>query len=394
MIKTEIIIIGGGVAGSLCAILLAQQGINVTLVEQNELTLPKTPLPPHGRSVALMHPDVTLLQEAGIWERLQKEICPLETMRIIEGKVKTSFHAHEINLHEFGFNVPNNALRIALIKRLNELPNLTLKDKTELWDIQLSDTGITALLSDDCEIEAQLIIGADGKNSKVRHIVNIDAIKTNYKQTALTCLIKHSLSHNNTSNEFHKPGGPFTTVPCPDQTSTIVWCENEETAQEYLLFKKPDIENKIQELSQNILGDIQLESSLESYKLSGLVARKFTAHRVALIAEAAHVLHPIGAQGLNLSLRDIHNLYTLVSRQKQLGLDLGSLSLLKEYKASRKHDTFSRFAGVTGFNNITSIDSKAFQMIRQAGYKAIGNTPYIKQKLMKLGLGNIRKSYP
>ena len=389
MIKEEIIIIGGGMAGCLAALLLNSHGIGVTLVEKNKIPADKKQiLPPSSRTLAVMQPGIDVLKEAGIWPDLRKHACPMEIMRIIEGTEQTDFIAADLNISEFGFNIPNHVLHNTLLNKTRDTSGITLIDQAELWDYQVDDTGVTVLLDNDRELRGQLLVGADGKNSRARHIAGIDAIKTNYKQMAMTCMISHSRSHHNTSNEFHKPGGPFTTVPCPDGlTSAIVWCEREETAAEYLSFKKNEIEQKIQDLSQNLLGEITLESSLESYKISGLVARKLTAHRLVLIAEAAHVLHPIGAQGFNLSLRDIKSLTDLLGRQKKLGLDLGSLSMLKEYKSQRRSDTVSRFTGVTGWNELTATRSKGILKLRQAGMSLLDHVPALKRHAMKVGLG-------
>ena len=389
MIKEEIIIIGGGMAGCLTALLLNRHGIGVTLVEKNKIPADKKLItPPSSRTLAVMQPGIDVLKEANIWPDLAKHACPMEIMRIIEGTEQTDFIAADLNISEFGFNIPNHVLHNTLLNKVRDTDGITLIDQAELWDFQVDETGVTVLLDNDREVRGQLLIGADGKASRTRHIAGIDAIKTNYKQTAMTCMIAHSRSHYNTSNEFHKPGGPFTTVPCPDGlVSAIVWCEREETAADYLSFKKADIEYKIQELSQNILGEITLKSSLESYKISGLVARKLTAHRIVLIAEAAHVLHPIGAQGFNLSLRDIKSLTDLLGRQKKLGLDLGSLSMLKEYKSMRRGDTVSRFAGITGWNELTATRSKGILKLRQAGMSLLDHVPALKRHAMKVGLG-------
>ena len=151
--------------------------------------------------------------------------------------------------------------------------------------------------------------------------------------------------------------------------------------------KKSDFTQALQDMTQNMVGEITLETSPQCWPLKGMVARKITSHRLALIAEAAHSLHPIGAQGLNLSIRDIKALTDLLIKQKSLGLDLGALNLLKEYKSMRRNDIYTRFAGVSGFCKITSKKSRGLQRIRQGGLQLINNVPFLKRQAMRIGLG-------
>ncbi|MCB9963798.1 MAG: FAD-dependent monooxygenase [Rhodospirillales bacterium] len=387
MTKTEIAISGGGHAGLITAILLAQKDMDVTLIEQGSLALSKELPEMSGRSVALMWESLEVVKQTGIWPEIEEFCAPLNTLRIMDGPESLSFDAEESSLPYFGQNVPNGILRAALIKKAHSFKNIHFIDRCGLWDFEEKDGYMLVRLEDDRELAAQLLIAADGKNSTARQIAGISTIKTGYGQTAITCLINHSRSHENISTEFHKPGGPFTLVPCPGNRSAVVWCEKDSVAEELMALKKSDFEQALQDKTQGIVGAITLETPPESWKLKGMLARKLVGHRLALIAEAAHAIHPIGAQGLNLSLRDIKALVALVARQKSLGLDLGSLTMLKEYKALRRGDTLTRFAGVAGFCAITSKKSKGIQRLRQTGMKFVNKSNFLRRQAMRIGLG-------
>ena len=386
MIKTEIAIIGGGLGGLLTALRLGQKNIDVTILETHSLKSTKAPKN-NGRTSALMQPSLDYLEEIDIWDDIKKYCAPLETLRIVDGKTSTNFEAAETNLPYFGQNIPNGILHHALIKKIRTFKNIHIMDENGLWDFEEKEDHMLIRLNDDREIQADLIIGADGKNSLVREIAGIKSIKAGYKQAAITCLINHSLSHNNTSIEFHKPGGPFTLVPCPGNQSAVVWCERHEEAERLMNLNKSDFISELQDMTQDQLGVVTLEAGPESWPLKGILARKIVGHRLVLIAEAAHALHPIGAQGLNLSIRDIKTLTDLLIKQKELGLDLGNLAMLKEYKSLRRGDIFSRFIGVSSLCNITSKKSKGLQKVRQIGLKLMNSSPYLRKQAMRIGLG-------
>jgi 2-octaprenyl-6-methoxyphenol hydroxylase len=230
-------------------------------------------------------------------------------MRIIDDSVKGSrdveapFHACDIGLPRFGFNVPNDVLRAALFETARKNANVKIR-AAALKDYEISRDAAIADLEDGTEIRAGLIVGADGRNSRVRKIANIKAGEKDYGQTAITALISHAKSHDDASTEFHRGSGPFALVPMPGKRCAVVWVEPAARADEILRLRRDEFIRLLSRNTRGILGDIRLESGPESWPLKSMNAESLTAPRAALIAEAAHVMSPIAAQGLNLSLRD------------------------------------------------------------------------------------------
>lgn len=389
MIKTDILIIGAGVPGLTLAALLASSGLKMTVIDKQPCTVqPLASLPQSGRTSALLKDSLALLDDVGVLDAVRPYSAPLEVMRIHNKKVRTDFSAKEIGGDFFSLNIPNNILRQALINKVRELPAVTLMDGTGIWDFEARDNDIVVRLDDERDIAAKLVIGADGRESVTRTIAGLPVLKINYRQTAITCLINHSQAHQNTSTEFHRSGGPFTLVPMPGNMSSVVWCERDEDADAFMAMKKQDFEQALQDRTEGVLGGITLASAPESFKLRGLVARQLTAPRLALMAEAAHALHPIGAQGMNLSMRDVGALNILITRHHKLGLDIGAQALLDNYVRKRKRDIWTSFGMVSGLKSLTSHHSSLLQSIQRRGLKILGSQPFLKKQLMKIGMNH------
>lgn len=387
--QTDIVIIGGGVAGLCLAILLGQIGLGVDVVE---------PAPPPvldktartGRSVALMESSLNILRATGIWDALAPFSNPLQIMRIIDDsvasrpKIDLQFPAHEIGLEQFGFNIPNAILRAALFEKTSSIANITILND-HFASYEADDFGVTVTTGND-QIHAKLLIGADGRNSPVRKAAGIHASIHDYNQSAMTCVIRHSLDHHNTSTEFHRPAGPLALVPLPENYSSIVWVETREKAENIIRLKKQDFEQRLQEEMLGVLGEIAIETGPECWPLSTVKAKALTAPRLALLAEAAHVMSPITAQGLNLSLRDVAALAESIADAARLGLDIGAETTLRTYEKRRRMDIDTRVMGVDGMNRIVSTDWPALKNLRRAGLKTVGNVPPVKTLAMHFGL--------
>ncbi len=385
----DVCIIGGGIAGLVQAILLAEGGVSVALVD---------PYPPKsvantditGRTVALMNSSINLLKTACVWSVVEPYACPLQTMRLIDTSATKSdpqdFDAADIGLEQFGFNIPNALLRAELFEKAQTYQNINLYTPERLFDYEAHPSHVLARLDGGAKIKSRLLIGADGKRSAVRSIAGIKADITEYGQHAITCVINHSKSHNFVATEFHRPAGPLAFVPMPQNQSSVVWVERAEDANAVMALSKDSFINRLEGLSQNILGGITLQTSPESWPLSSFHAKQLSASRIALIAEAAHVMSPVTAQGLNLSLRDVASLTETIIDSMRLGMDAGAPYILSQYKKRRGFDIKTRVLGVDGMHRLVKTENKAFQYLRRTGMKSVARISPIKNIAMHIGL--------
>lgn len=387
----ELIIAGGGVPGLALAALLAPLGIGIVLADKN----PPPPLEksaPDGRTSALMQGSVNILKATGAWDACAPYGEPLKTLRIIDDSagqdgepVKIDFKAPEIRRDAFGVNMPNNPLRAALFAKVKKLKNVRLLTAA-LEDFSADDFGVTARFDDGSAVRARLIAAADGRGSTVRRLAGINVWERDYGQKAITCLIGHSKPHHNISTEFHRPSGPFTLVPLPGDVSSVVWVDFTEPAERYTAMSRHAFERALQENSRGILGKISLITPPQAWPLRALKAKNLTARRTALLAEAAHVLHPLGAQGLNLSLRDVAALAEILVDALRLGLDPGSKAVLDQYEKRRSRDVLGRVIGTDGLNRMVSNNYGFARALRKLGLQTLDQVTPLKEFTMRQGL--------
>ncbi|MAF97850.1 MAG: ubiquinone biosynthesis protein [Micavibrio sp.] len=387
--QTDIIISGGGVAGLCLALLCAQQGLKIAVIE---------PYPPKSaeitsRTVALMNSSLNIIKAVdGLWPKIESIATPMEQMRIIDisravkEPLRVEFPAHEIGLEQFGCNIPNVPLRYHLYELAKAHNNIEIyTGALSTYESDLHHAKVS--LEDGSVLTAKLLVGADGRSSKVRLDAGVEVERFDYDQIAITCIINHSLAHENTSTEFHKPYGPLALVPLSDgHQSSVVWVENKERAEAILRMKKSEFEQALNDKSQGLLGAITLETGLESWPLSTMRAKRYVGERCALIAETLHVMSPVTAQGLNLSLRDVAALAEVLIDQARLGLDIGSDTCLKAYEKRRRLDINSRVMGVDHMNRAVSSQNKIVKDMRRIGLRTLETIPALKHFAMHVGL--------
>ncbi len=384
--SAEILVIGGGVAGLACGVLLAQEGLNVHIVD------PKWPAPlkdtdPSGRTVALMQSSLNILCAAGLDDFITEHGTEMRQMRIIDDSIAgqeplvSEFDAFDIGQDYFGRNIPNSSLRAILYERAQAVSNITLHEG-KLHDLN----GHIAHLEDGTKIDSRLIIGADGRGSLVRQFAGIDVHKKQYNQSAITCIINHSRAHDFTSTEFHRGGGPFALVPMQGNQSSVVWVEKTSKADDLMALPKESFVQALQAATNDVLGGVTLESNPRSWPLCSITAKDFTASRIVLIAEAAHVMSPITAQGLNLSLRDVASLCEVVIDARRLGQDFGSQTVLRSYGRRRRLDIKTRTFGVNSMNQIVGNDLDPVKDTRRLGLRLLNRFQPLKNIAMQHGL--------
>lgn len=384
----NVAIAGAGVAGLTLACLLAEAGLSVVLIDPAEKPVAAKP---SGRTVALMNASLNILKAAGL-QTPENLGNPLRIMKIIDDSaarrdpLESSFAASDMGLPQYGFNIPGDPLVKALHDRAQTLPSLTIRNGQSFERQTLSAGHIEITLKSDENFAAQILVGADGRKSAVRESCGIGVKHHDYGQSAITCLIGHSRPHLDTATEFHRSSGPLAFVPMKGNFSSVVWVEHTEKAEALLKLRQEEFRTALEKASAGILGTITLETPPEMWPLCSIQAERLSAPRVALIAEAAHVLSPITAQGLNLSLRDVAALAETVVDAARAGIDIGSAAILKIYEGRRKVDTASRVAGVDTMMRLVSVENGFLKNLRRTGLQVVATLPPLKSFAMEQGL--------
>jgi 2-octaprenyl-6-methoxyphenol hydroxylase len=380
----EAVVVGGGPAGRTAAIALAEGGIATVLAGRR-------PDHPDRRTTALLAGSVNALAVLGVWESCRAHAAPLRIMRIVDdtGRLwrapEARFDAGEIGLDAFGYNIENRHLIAALEARARTLPSLRWIED-EVFGVAAAQTSVTVTLAAGESLRASLAIGADGRRSMCRTAAGIRLDERRYPQTALTCTFAHSRPHQDISTEFHTPRGPFTVVPLPGRRSSLVWVLDPATAEETVALDDDDLSAAIERASHSILGKVRVEPGRGLFPLAVGTARSFARNRIALIGEAAHVIPPIGAQGLNLGLRDAAAIAELAVAAHNAGRDLGSAVLLARYDRLRRGDVDSRTLAVDLLNRTLLSDFLPAQGARGLGLYFIDSFGPLRRAVMREGV--------
>ncbi|HYC17742.1 MAG TPA: UbiH/UbiF family hydroxylase [Pseudolabrys sp.] len=377
------IVVGAGPAGLTAAIALAQGGIPTVLVG-------KRPAKPDNRTTALLAGSVTALKTLGVWDQCTARAAPLKTMRIVDdtGRLwrapEVKFEASEIDRDAFGYNIENRYLIEALEHCAHSLPRLRLIDGEVTKVVAESDAVIVSLKSET--LREPIVIGADGRKSMCRAAAGIKIDERSYPQAALTICLRHSRPHHDTSTEFHTPTGPFTLVPLPGSRSSLVWVLEPSMAEELAALSDTALAGEIERAAHSILGKIEVEPGRGLFPLHVATARQFAGKRIALVGEAAHVIPPIGAQGLNMGLRDAATIGELAVAAYRDGRDIGGMDVLARYDRLRRTDIGSRTFAIDLLNRSLLSDFLPIQGARGLGLYLIDRIGPLRRAVMREGL--------
>jgi 2-octaprenyl-6-methoxyphenol hydroxylase len=367
--EVDRVVVGAGITGMAMALAVARGGADVTLLAAGPLPRPAGDVVLDGRTAALLQPAIELLGRLGVFDPQALGAEPLYRLRIVNLADKAApsitFDAAEIGLEAFGWNIPNAALQARLASAVDREPRITVLEDAPLTSVvEMRDRLLLRCGRE--RLAARLVIGADGRNSVVRETAAIGTIDKDRGQTAIVCRFAHQRPHRNISTELHKKGGPFTMVPLPGRNSSLVWVDTEAKSAERLAMDDGTFREAMAEHATPWLGEIGAVSVRHTYPIRARLAKALTAPRRALIGEAAHVMSPLGAQGLNLSLRDVQTLAALLADANG---DPGNDRLLDAYAAARKLDVNTRFWGIDTLNMLVKGSLPPF---RQASSLALG----------------------
>ena len=374
----NVVVIGGGLTGLATALAIGQTGRRTSLIDPDSDRN-------DARTTAMLGPTVEFLQRLRVWDAIEPHTAPLRTMRIIDGSrhlvraPTTTFEASEIDQTEFGFNVPNGRAAEALREAIAECNTITVY-AAKAVAIE-HEEHIVVRLEDGTTLGCALVIGADGRNSIVRQTANIGVRSWSYPQSALVTTFEHRLPHNDISTEFHTEYGPATQVPLPGNRSSLVWVNEPNQVDQLVSFDRAELSRRIEDRLANILGEVSVDGPVQRFPMSSQLASSYVGHRTMLVGEAAHAFPPIGAQGFNLSVRDVMD----AANAQRDAPDPGASAVLNSYAAMRGRDALVRTVAVDALNRSLLSGLLPVQMAKAVGLGALKVLPPLRQLVMREG---------
>lgn len=387
-----VIVVGAGPAGLAGALALAASGLPVTVLAP-DIGPGALLRASDTRTTAILGDGITYLQNLGVWDAVASVSAPLTGIRIVDDRdgwlraPEVLFTASEIGRTAFGYNVPNAALVASLLAAARDNPRMTLIETRGVVRAVVTADAVTLTTQEQQVFQAKLAVAADGRRSLVRAAAGIATRDWAYPQTAIAVSFGHDRGHDGISTEFHRRAGPLTTVPLPDDASgprsSLVWVETPDEASRLMALDDRAFGVALEARLRGLLGPVRAIGRRGTFAIEGLMAVAAARGRVALLGEAAHVLPPIGAQGLNLGFRDGAALAEALSNA---GDDPGAPAVMAAYARARPSDLVSREIGIDFLNRALLSDLLPIQAARGLGLHALANSATLRRAAMQMGM--------
>lgn len=388
--KNELIIIGGGLNGLAMAYAAGKEGFQVALVDRQDirgLQHAKT----DGRASAIAYGSKQLFANYGIWDELQEYAEPILDIRVTDNHAPFFVHFdHQLVGDEpMGYMIENRIMLQTLAAAIEKMDAVTIHSPANYQSIERDTHRVTVTLDNQTILEAPLLVAADGKRSAIRKYAGIEeSLHHDYQQVGLVCNIKHEHSHQGIAIEHFLPDGPFAALPLlGGHHSSLVWTEPKAKADHYLSLSKEELASEILQRTGDHLGAVEVVSELFNYPLSLVLAKDYVSHRLLLLGDAAHGIHPVAGQGLNLGIRDIEVILPILKATKSTGLDIGAVAVLEQYENARKYDVLSMVGMTHGLNRLFSNELLPVKLARRFGLSLVNQVNPLKQFFMKQSMG-------
>ena len=390
MDRADVIIFGGGLVGLALASALDSSGFSVIVVDPAD-PAPRTGASFDGRTSAVSSSSMRMLATIGVADRLPEPGCPIRRIAVADGLRPGGLHFDADDDEPLGHMHENRHLRSALHARAEAGKNIWLMWKSHVTSAECGDHGVAVSLEDGRKLSAPVLVAADGRNSSMREAAGINMARWKYDHQAIVSVLRHEREHEHVAYEIFYPTGPFALLPMNDDASghrsAIVWSVPNEDAAGWLSLSDEDFAAEAEAAMGAFLGKIEMLAPRWSYPLGFHHAAQITAKRLALVGDAAHAIHPIAGQGLNLGFRDVAAMAQVLVEGARLGLDLGDQQLLDRYQRWRSLDALSVAFATDTLTKIYGIPGASASAIRRFGMGLVGRISPLRNRLMSEARG-------
>lgn len=387
-LKADVLIVGGGMVGATLAVALAEIPMDVIVLDRQH---PAAALDAgfDGRASAIALASRRLFDGLGLWAGMEGDAAPIRHIRVSEGSSPLFLHYdhRESGDGPFGYMVENRMIRDALARRLGGLHRVRVLAPAGIASVEREVAGVRVRLADGRRIGASLVVGADGRNSQTREAAGIAVTRWSYPQTGIVCTVAHERPHNAVAHERFLPAGPFAILPLAGNRSSIVWTEDADLARAIMALDDEGFLGELAGRFGDFLGGLEVVGPRWSHPLSLSFARTTIGRRLALVGDAAHGMHPIAGQGLNMGLRDVAALSEVLADARRLGLDPGDGAALEDYQRWRRFDNTLMLAATDGLNRLFSTRFRPLRLVRDLGLAAVNRLLPLKKVFMANAMG-------